>query len=163
RGVKVRGKRVLEDVMVRRLKDDVREVQGGFPKRDVVRLVIDGLPDDAPELVLSRLLDEYRTAREQRFAGTTRRAQAAAGLLVGRQQGVLSPVEAFARSLKVHRPTVEGQWEKGRAAAAPVAKISERAAELFTTSPDADDERADLTPEELEAEETAEIEAVTAT
>jgi SNF2 family DNA or RNA helicase len=37
RGVKVRGKRALEDVMVRRLKDDVREVQGGFPKRDVVR------------------------------------------------------------------------------------------------------------------------------
>src|SRR5262249_30854755 len=72
-------------------------------------------------------------------------------------------VEAFARSLKVHRATVERQWEKGRAAAAPAAKISEREAELFTTSPDADDERADLTPEELEAEETAEIEAVTAT
>jgi hypothetical protein len=127
-----------------------------------VRLVIDGLPDDAPELVLSRLLDAYRTAREQRFANTTRRAQAAAGLLVvGLQQRLLSSIEAFARSLKVHRATVERQWEKGRAAAAPA--ISEREAELFTTSPDADDERADLTPEELEAEETAEIEAVTAT
>jgi SNF2 family DNA or RNA helicase len=54
RGVKVRGKRALEDVMVRRLKEDIREVQGGFPKRDVVRFVIDGLTDDAPELVLSR-------------------------------------------------------------------------------------------------------------
>src|SRR5215212_9756892 len=68
RGVKVRGKKALEDVMVRRLKEDIRQVQGGFPKRQVEREVIDGLPDDAPELVLSRLLDEYRTAREARFA-----------------------------------------------------------------------------------------------
>jgi hypothetical protein len=45
------------------------------------------LPDDAPELVLSRLLDEYREAREARFAGASKRAQAAAGLLVvGLQQ-----------------------------------------------------------------------------
>src|SRR6266481_1604249 len=73
RGVEVRGKKALEDVMVRRLKEDIREIQGGFPKREVVRVVIDGLPDDAPELVLSRLLDEYRTMREQRFASTTRR------------------------------------------------------------------------------------------
>ena len=31
RGVKVRGKKALEDVMVRRLKEDIREIQGGFP------------------------------------------------------------------------------------------------------------------------------------
>ena len=49
RGVKVRGKRDLEDVMVRRLKEDIREVQGGFPRRDVVRIEIDRLPADAPE------------------------------------------------------------------------------------------------------------------
>ncbi len=105
--------------MVRRLKEDIREVQGGFPKRVVDRVAIDGLPEDAPELVLSRLLDEYRTAREERFASTTRRAQAAAGLLVvGLQQRLLSSIEAFARSLKVHRATVERQWEKGQAAAA---------------------------------------------
>jgi SNF2 family DNA or RNA helicase len=110
RGVKVRGKRALEDVMVRRLKEDIRSVQGGFPKRDVHRIVIDRLPEDAPELLLSRLLDEYRTAREERFASTTRRAQAAAGLLVvGLQQRLLSSIEAFARSLKVHRSTVERQ------------------------------------------------------
>src|SRR3954447_19820849 len=90
RGVKVR-KAALEDVMVRRLKEDIRAVQGGFPQREVVGLPIDGLAGDAPELVLSRLLDEYRTAREERFAETTRRAQAAAGLLVvGLQQRLLS-------------------------------------------------------------------------
>lgn len=73
-----------------------------------MRTVIDGLPDDAPELALSRLLNEYRTTREQRFASTTRRARAAAGLLiVGLQQRLLSSTEAFTRSLKVHRATAE--------------------------------------------------------
>ena len=71
---------------------------------------IDGLPQDAPELVLSRLLDEYRAVREERFASTSSRAQAAAGLLVvGLQQRLLSSIEAFARSLAVHRRTVERQ------------------------------------------------------
>jgi len=161
RGVKVRGKKALEDVMVRRLKEDIREVQGGFPKRDVVREVIDGLSADAPELVLSRLLDEYRTVREERFAGTTRRTQAAAGLLVvGLQQRLLSSIEAFARSLKVHRATVDRQWN--RATASDLTKSANKDAELFTISPDADDERSEWTPEELEAEEAAQIEAITA-
>ena len=39
---------------------------------------------------------------------------------------------------------------------------SDKDAELFTTAPDADDERGEWTPEELEAEEAAQIEAVTA-
>jgi len=161
RGVQVRGKKALEDVMVRRLKEDIREVQGGFPRREVVRVVIDGLPDAAPELALSRLLDEYRSAREERLAGTTRRAQAAAGLLVvGLQQRLLSSIEAFARSLKVHRATVERQWQKGRATSYEASKPIEPEATLFTTAPDADDERGEWTPEELEAEETAQIEAV---
>ncbi len=34
-------------------------------------------------------------------------------------------------------------------------------ADLFTTAPDADDERSEWTPEELEAEEAAQIEAAT--
>jgi len=163
RGVKVRGKKALEDVMVRRLKEDIREVQGGFPKRIVKRVVIDGLPEDAPELVLSRLLDDYRTAREQRFASTSRRAQASAGLLiVGLQQRLLSSIEAFARSLKVHRATVSKQWEKGGEGAADAVKVTNAELEPFTTAPDADDERGEWTPEELEAEEAVAVEAVTA-
>ena len=154
RGVKVRGRKALEDVMVRRLKEDIRAVQGGFPIRDVVRIVIDRLPDDAPELELSRLLDEYRSAREERLAGGSPRAQAAGGLLVvGLQQRLLSSIEAFARSLKVHRATVERQGVQGNV---------EPQGELFTTAPDADDERSEWTPEELDAEEAAEVEAVTA-
>ena len=160
RGVKVRGKRVLEDVMVRRLKEDIREVQGGFPKRNVERVAIDGIPENAPELELSRLLDEYRTLREKRHADTSSRAQAAAGLLVvGLQQRLLSSIEAFARSLKVHRRTVKRQWEKAGAEAAAAA--ADEDALLFTTPPDADDERSVWTPEQLEAEEEAQIEAIT--
>ena len=156
RGVKVRGRRVLDDVMVRRLKEDIREVQGGFPEREVVPHVIDGLPEDAPEIVLSRLLDEYRTTREARYARAPSRAKAAAGLLVvGLQQRLLSSVEAFAQTLKVHRATVGQHWEEERAA-----KVA-TALHLFLACPDADDEeRADLDDAEAEAEETAQLEAI---
>jgi len=158
RGVKVRGKKALEEVMVRRIKEDLRAAQGGFPRREVVRIELNDLPADAPELVLSRLLDEYRALREQRFAGASRRAQTAAGLLtVGLQQRLLSSIEAFARTLKVHRATVERQWARQEAEAA-----AEEAARLFTSPPDADDERGLLDAEELEAAEAAEVEAVTA-
>lgn len=161
RGVKVRGKKSLEDVMVRRLKEDIREVQGGFPQRVVDRIEIDGLPEDAPELELSRLLDRYRSAREARFAETSGRTRAAAGLLVvGLQQRLLSSVEAFARSLAVHRRTAERQWKEGAAAASDA--DLERQAQLLTATPGADDERGEWTGEELEGEEAAGIEAVTA-
>ena len=189
RGVRVRGRSALEEVMVRRLKEDVREIQGGFPKRNVVRLAIGGLPADAPELALSRLLDEYRTVREARHAAASGRARAAAGLLVvGLQQRLLSSIEAFARSLGVHRETVERHWEKSRGAmgaadavdvpdaprvadfpnasgghsAAPDSRErSAGEATLFLDPPDADDERAEWTDEEAEAGERAQIEAIT--
>ena len=164
RGVPVRGRRVLDDVMVRRLKEDLREIQGGFPKRNVKRMEIAGLPADAPEIELSRLLDEYRTAREKRHAGASGRARAAAGLLVvGLQQRLLSSIEAFARSLEVHRKTVERHWRKSQQVAddpeAPAPRAGDPA--RFLKPPDADDERADWTSEEVEAEEQEQIEAIT--
>ena len=167
RGVKVRGKSVLDDVMVRRLKEDIREVRGGFPERNVEPLVIRDLPPDAPELMLSGLLDEYRTIRERRHESASRKARATAGLLVvGLQQRLLSSIEAFARSLAVHRKTVERQWEKagGKAGAGPsrTPEFGDSDAELFLTSPDADDERGEWTDEESEAEESRQIEALSA-
>jgi superfamily II DNA or RNA helicase len=156
RGVKVRGRKALEDVMVRRIKEDIRGLQGGFPDRKVVRLAIDGLPDDAPELELSRLLDEYRSVREERFAGASSRSQAAAGLLiVGLQQRLLSSIEAFARSLGVHRETVtRQQHEQDTAALAD--------AEQLAIAPGPDDERAMWTGDELDADEQERMAAVTA-
>ena len=170
RGVKVRGRKTLEDVgttaleevMVRRLKEDIREIQGGFPKRKVEPIVIDGLPADAPELQLSNLLDEYRTVREKRHSGISRRAQASAGLLVvGLQQRLLSSIEAFARSLKVHRATVRRHRETAQAAWVEARKTAEADATLFTSSPDADDERGDWSTEQAEAEEATQIEVIT--
>src|SRR5262249_37761843 len=105
RGVPVRSNRLLEDVMVRRLKEDIRAVGvPGFPERKIRQIDIDGLPAEAPELRLSELLDQYRQLREERLKDETKRKQAAAGLLIcGLQQRLLSSVEAFARTLKVHR------------------------------------------------------------
>ena len=171
RGVKVRGKKTLDDVgatalkevMVRRLKEDIREIQGGFPKRKVERIDIDGLPADAPELQLSNLLDEYRTVREKRHSGTSSRTQASAGLLVvGLQQRLLSSIEAFARSLKVHRATVVRHWETAETARMEARKTATGDADLFTSSPDADDERGVWSPEQAEAEEAAQIQVIAA-
>ena len=168
RGVPVRGKSALEDVMVRRIKEDIREVQGGFPKREVCRVVIDGLPDDAPELVLSKLLDEYRSVRDRRFKGVSARTRAAAGLLVvGLQQKLLSSIEAFAISLARHRKTVREQWERvasgyGQDASAGRDAFASQAASRFARPPDADDDRAEHTDDENASEEVAQIAAVNA-
>ncbi len=168
RGVPVRGKGALDEVMVRRIKEDIRAVQGGFPQREVRRVAIDRLPDDAPELVLSRLLDEYRGVREERLQAIPARARAAAGLLVvGLQQRLLSSIEAFALSLTRHRRTVREQWERAAAgadggAAERRAAFASTGASRFAAPPDADDERAEQTDAEREAEEEVQVAAVNA-
>ena len=79
-------------------------LEGGFPKRTVVQIDIDGLPPDAPELVLAEKLDAYRLERERRLAGESRSRQAAGALAVaGLQKRLLSSIEAFAKTLAVHR------------------------------------------------------------
>jgi SNF2 family DNA or RNA helicase len=157
RGVKV-VKRNLDDVMVRRLKDDLREIVGGFPKRHVVQVDISDLPPDAPELRIAALLDEYRTLREQRLAGESRRTQSASGLLItGLQQRLFSSTEAFAKTLAVHRKTVRKQWEQ---ATTPVATTGNL--DLLTDPVGADDERATLSEDALAAESDAQVEAVSA-
>ena len=205
RGVPVNAK-MLEAVMVRRLKEDVRKIGYAFPKREVVQLDIDGLPADAPELRLSALLDQYRQLREERLKGETKRKQAAAGLLItGLQQRLLSSIEAFARTLRVHRRTVQRQWDEARAEAAaqPAGKAAAvrpllpglaevlaaetTAADRFVVSRapsdspasqslvsrsghldllpgavGADDDRATLSEDQLQAEEDAQFEAVSA-
>lgn len=159
RGVPVNHK-MLEDVMVRRIKDDIREVVGGFPKRKVVQVDIDGLPPDAPELRLSALLDEYRTLREQRLSGETKRKQAAAGLLIsGLQQRLLSSIEAFARTLRVHRRTVQRQWEEAQAGKTTVPAAAQF--DLLAGAVGNDDDRATLSEEDLQAEEEVQIAAAT--
>jgi superfamily II DNA or RNA helicase len=103
RGVPVRP-RELDAVMVRRLKSDLRHFGEKFPERVVDPIRIDGLPNDTPELVLSRKLAAYgelirtRTANlPPREAGYVRLA------FVGFQQRLLSSIAAFAKTLEVHR------------------------------------------------------------
>jgi len=152
-GVKVRGRAALAPVMVRRLKEDIRAIQDGFPQREIVAHVLGDLPDDAPELELSRLLDEYRTAREQRLRDATSRTQAMASLLVvGLQQRLLSSIEAFALSLAVHRRTISRQAAGESRSLAAQATLS--------PPPDADDDRASLAPEEMQADDDAGVAAL---
>lgn len=161
RGVPVRGKKLLEDVMVRRLKEDIREVAGGFPKRTVRQIDIDGLPTYAPELLLSTLLNEYRVLREERLKGETKKKQASAALLVtGLQQRLLSSIEAFARTLRVHRKTVVRQWEEWQKGQ-PQPETEEAQIDLLPAGLDSDDDRAEMPETELQAEEEAQIEAIT--
>lgn len=159
RGVPVEKKH-REDVIVRRLKEDIRDIQGGFPKRHVVQVTIDGLPQDAPELRLSRLLDEYRQTREERLKNESKRVQASAGLLIiGLQQRLLSSIEAFSRTLRVHRKTVLRQWEKHKAGETVKTTALQQRFDLLGTSVDSDDDRASLAEEELQAMEDAQVEA----
>jgi len=153
RGVKVRAKD-LDPVMVRRLKEDVREIAGGFPRRIVKQIDLSGLPQDAPELVLARLLDQYREVRKLRMSGATKRKQAEAALLIsGLQQRLLSSIEAFARTLRVHRRTMERIWAESESTACePVkAPIVMQQPELLSGDIDNDDERAQLSEADLEA------------
>ena len=162
RGVPVRQE-ALNEVMVRRLKEDIRDVQGGFPKREVRPIRIEGLPDNAPELILSRLLDQYRALREERLQNAPPRARAAAGLLaVGLQQKLLSSIEAFALTLARHRKTVQRQWESSPETSYGKTPDEIGLWRLLIQPPDADDERSELSDAEVESEEEIQIEAINA-
>jgi superfamily II DNA or RNA helicase len=163
RGVKVL-KSNLEGVMVRRLKEDLRQIVGGFPRREICQIDLSGLSPDAPELKLSKLLDEYRQVRQARMAGATKRKQAEAALLISHlQQRLLSSVDAFARTLAVHRRTMERIWAGELAALKGGAVGDTRPLHLdLLKGIDSDDDRSQLPEEEQEALLDHEVENVTA-
>jgi superfamily II DNA or RNA helicase len=157
RGTPVEPK-LRDEVMVRRLKADLREVSGGFPVRKIVKVDIQGLPTDAPELALARLLDEYWEARETRLEILPPKQRAAQGLvLVNLQKRLFSSIEAFHRTLKAHQRSIE------RAAPAPHAAPTAANLELLLAQPDSEDDRSELAEDDLETEEEQAIEAATAT
>lgn len=91
--------KLTEPVLVRRLKDDLRKIRGGFPERRVEQIDVKDLPEDQPELKLAALLDEYREVRDQRLAGESKRVQASSGLLIcGLQQRAPAPTNVKIRS-----------------------------------------------------------------
>jgi superfamily II DNA or RNA helicase len=155
----IRGVKVTKDnrdaVMIRRLKDDLRKIGvPGFPERVVEQVSLPGaiglekLPEDTPELVLAALLDRYRTVRLESMSGATKRQRTHFELLTTQlQQRLLSSVEAFARTLRVHRRTMENVWAKEASALSENAKVQpDRLAAV-----DAEDDRATLPEEELDS------------
>ncbi len=161
RGVKVL-KSNLEGVMVRRLKEDLRQIVGGFPKREICQIDLSGLSSDTPELKLSKLLDEYRQVRQSRMADATKRKQAEAALLISHlQQRLLSSVEAFARTLAVHRRTMERIWA-GELATLKSGETPGNRRLLLTEGLDSDDDRSQLPEVEQQSLVDHEVESVTA-
>ncbi|MFZ1416570.1 MAG: DISARM system SNF2-like helicase DrmD [Defluviicoccus sp.] len=116
RGVPVRPSD-LDPVIVRRLKADLRQLGESFPERMVEPIVLAGLPEDTPELVLARQLSDYEDLRERRLANLSRSEAAQARLIFsGLQQRLLSSVAAFAKTLSVHRRTLARLVDKAETA-----------------------------------------------
>jgi hypothetical protein len=158
----IRGQEVepaqLEPVMVRRLKEDLRRLGQTFPERRIEPVVIDGLPETAPELVLAAKLAEYRDLRRKRLEGETvsRRAQAEL-VWIGLQQRLLSSIEAFSRTLAVHESTLRRVLERGPP---PRQRVNKRTMTLLS-GVGADDDAAGLDEEELKVEEDEAVEIAT--
>ena len=129
RGVKVRP-RDLDAIMVRRLKSDLRSFGEAFPKRVVEAIPISNLPDNSPELELPRMLAAYGdTLIAQAAKEGEQRSVRARLVFVGLQKRLLSSIEAFARTLTVHRDRI-AKPEPGRTIPA----------KDFTQAPGPDDE-----------------------
>jgi superfamily II DNA or RNA helicase len=155
RGVPVKSPKLLDQVMVRRLKSDLREIEGCLPVRRVVQVDIEGLSPDAPELRLARLLDEYSRIRAERLRGESMSVQSAAALVTTHlQKRLFSSIEAFARTLRVHRQSI------ARADAARPA-VTRALFDVLREAPGADDDRADLPEADLEAEADAAVDGAT--
>jgi SNF2-related domain len=126
RGIDVRPKD-LEPVMVRRLKADLRRLGEAFPERIIEAVRIAGLPEDTPELELARQLAAYGELRMKRIASLpVQKASMAKLAFVGLQQRLLSSVAAFARTLRVHKATLQRMLdgeEAGRVAAAALSFV----------------------------------------
>ncbi len=105
RGVPVKNATALRPVMVRRLKGDLRRhIAAEIPERQTVTITLSDLPIDAPELVLADKLAEYTEILETRLGKAGNRAKGFAKLVtIALQKRLLSSVDAFARTLGVHR------------------------------------------------------------
>ncbi len=153
RGVPVQDAGELDAVMVRRLKADLRAIGQAFPERRVIQIDLDGLPEDAPELRLSAMLERYKGLRAARLERETKRVRNASALvLLSLQKRLLSSIEAFARTLRKHRKALASEVS---------AALADEQLGLLRQAPGADDERAELDDEALAEEEDAAVVAAT--
>ena len=146
RGVPVKSAQELDAVMVRRLKEDLRQLQGGFPLRHVPRISITDLAADAPELLLAAKLDDLDQLRRTRLATARRSAQSAGRLtIINLQKRLLSSIEAFARTADVHARTLDrmlADVEAGATVEAPAQVSLSEITPLGADDDDADNDEA---------------------
>jgi hypothetical protein len=121
-----------------------------FPERIVEPLAIPrgSLPPDTPELKLSRLLQNYRKQREERLIreGAGKRELNAERLVITNlQKRLLSSIEAFARTLKVHQRSLAEKQEQRRGALA----ISGAQLDLLLGGADRNSDLSELSEEDL--------------
>ena len=154
RGVKPTEKS-RDEVVVRRLKEDLRQISGGFPKRHVVQENIEKLPPETPELRLATLLSEYSELRTARLEEAPKRVQSTSKLLLTNlQQRLFSSIRAFGRTLEVHKKTVLRHFEES-------SRVAGKVDVEDLSAPSADDDRASLSAEDLGAQDDALAEAAT--
>ncbi len=107
--------RDLDRIMVRRLKTDLRRLDpDSFPERIVEPIRLDAAVTE-PELALAEMLRNYGKLRSKRISRLSAGKAASAKLsFVGLQQRLLSSVHAFAKTLAVHRASLEKTIEATR-------------------------------------------------
>jgi len=151
RGVPVKNASALKPVMVRRLKGELRKHIGSqIPNRDTIQIDLKGLPADAPELVLAEKLAQYTDILDRRLASAGTRAKGFGRLIaIALQKRLLSSVEAFARTLAVHRQNA------AKSIAAVVPKGSEPPMSLTLFEGDTDEDISDEQAAEIEDAEIA--------
>jgi ERCC4-related helicase len=162
RGVPVDAKQ-RDTVMVRRLKSDLKAVGvPGFPQRDVVQVDLPRDDDDPTEKLLA-LLDEYRDLRDEKMDSAPKSARAAAKLvIISLQKRLLSSIEAFACTLRAHR---RGLAKKAAKAVADESRAEQAVQQQFGQmgqAPGADDDDADLSEDQLRADDDAVMERASA-
>jgi superfamily II DNA or RNA helicase len=148
RGVPALNKKSKSEVLVRRLKQDLKAtgLASGFPKRSVVQIDIDGLGTDSPELRLSELLSEYRNLRfAQGRQQPNAKLSAIEIVLLGLQQRLLSSIEAFHRTLERHSKSVQSAADRATSAKSTGPTSAE--IKTFIDGPDAPSETDDFVPE----------------
>jgi hypothetical protein len=151
RGVPVRA-RGRNEVLIYRLKDDLRALSITFPRRVVEPVPIDAPVQGTPELELAGMLALYCDLREQRLAGAPPKARNASALLrSGLQHRLLSSAEAFHRTLaRQHRAIQEQRQRHGEARRAALADLDEEALAAIGGGEDPDEEAAE-SPDQADA------------
>ncbi|WP_406694811.1 DISARM system SNF2-like helicase DrmD [Singulisphaera sp. Ch08] len=158
RGVPV-GAKERDQVLIYRLKEDLRDLEISFPQRVVEPVLIKAPVKGTPELELANKLDIYCTLREGRLQGEPAKIRSASAFLKsGLQQRLLSSVEAFWRTLLKHKRTIQEQLEQhGERRRIAETELDELALAAIGGGLDADDDtQDDLNPTESTATEPVE-------